>query len=315
MITNLIYDENENYKVFKSPEFNYFFDKKTFLSVSFGKNRLDDVIYNPLSPEKIDIILSEKYVFDENILNKIFDLKINLNKDDKLNYLISCISNVNVHITKFACDSEIRKLFEFLNKMGVAIFYNLDYTNKISMRDVYKFKFLNVNKLNLNVNNYLTNLVDIIKLFVENNIFVTINLNLNKDNINDAFKLFEKDNIGNFLNISIKIDKSLNKKDLQMISNNMKGENVIFERNFYNRYKKYDDIIFNDYTPGLYSCVIDFNLNRIYPSLEVSKNFVNITDVNNISDYWYSDVFEKFRQPLVKKLEKIKLNNLKGNTE
>jgi hypothetical protein len=311
----LIYNEDDTIRKFSSSSFNFIFDKEIGSSFSWGKTKDESPLYNPISPEEIEIILNDDYIFNENEITKFLNLNIE-------NYItsttISCITSINITTNK-ANEIEVKKLINYLNNFKIIVFLNLKYTNKFSLRDIFKIKLFGVNNIFLTFENDLSNFEDSINKLIENDFFVKCRFNINDNNIEKIVNILNNEKYSKEMYTLINFQKSLKKKNFANLINVLKTKNeylMFIERNNSNKYIKYD-VCSNEYRPGLDSCVIDFITKTIYPSIENIENFVNINDINNISNYWNSKEFEKFRKPIVNKLKRMidKNDNLENEQD
>lgn len=307
IIKNLIYNEDVDSKIFKSENFNFIFDKSTFSSFSWGETEEITPLYNPISPEEINLILPDEYVFDKKIFFKLFNLNIDFNEIKKSNYTsVSCITSVNVFCDNFSNNENVKQLFNYLNELCFVPFLNIDFNKNISLRDIFKLKYLNVKNVILNVKTPSIDVISIIKLFLENDIFVKVKFIVSNEVFEKVFSIISNNEYPKQLLTLINFNKSFNKDNLKKLTKYLKENNlvsIVIDRNNFNKTKNYEMKSLN-YRPGIDSCVIDLKNNKIYPSLENFEKIVNINDVNSIYDYWNSNVFKNFRKSIVSKLEK-----------
>lgn len=306
-IQNLIYNEDAETKIFASENFNFILDKETGSSYSWGKTKDDTPLYNPISPEEIHLILNDDYVFDKNIMDRILNLNIETVHDKNITS-VSCINVVNVNIMNVINEQEVKKLFNYFESLKIIAFLNINFNNSFSLKNVFKLKFLNVKNVILNVYNEYEKVIESIKLLIENEIFVKCKYNLTNENFDNYFKIISNNEYPQSLLSIVKITKNFKKNYLNKLTEYLKTRNLIsflIERTDFNKYKNYEMKSFQ-FKPALDSCVIDLISNKICPSFEFGDVFVNINDVKNISNYWNSDAFNKFRKPIILKLENLK---------
>jgi hypothetical protein len=305
IVESLIFTEDDNFRKFTSSAFNFILNKDDGSAFSWGKTENETPLYNPISPEEIEIVLNDTFTFNKNKIAKFLNLNIGENNFDK-NTSISCINSINI-IVNNANENEVKKLFTYLNDLNIIAFLNVNYINNFSLRDVFKIKLFGTNNIILNIENQMSNFDNSIKMLIENDFFVKCKFNVNDDNLENVINILKNENYSKTMYTLINFQKTLKKKNLSNLINYLKTKKdflIFIEKNNYNKYIKYEACS-NEYRPCLDSCVIDFSNGKIYPSFENIDIFVNINDINSISDYWNSKEFSKFRKPIVNKLKKL----------
>lgn len=314
-IESLIFTEDENFRKFTSSAFNFILNKDDGSAFSWGKTKDDNPLYNSISPEEIEIILNDKFTFNKNKIAKFLNLNIDESRFDK-NTSISCINSIIITVCN-TNENEVKKLINYLNHLRITTFLNVNYTNNFSLRDIFKIKLFGTNNVILNIENYTLNFENSVKMLIENEFFVKCKFFINDKNIENIIDILNNKKYPKEMYTLINFQKSLKKNNLKKLidSLKLKDDSLIFiERNNFNKYTRYE-VYSNEYRPCLDSCVIDFLNEKIYPSLENIDIFVNINDVTNISNYWNSKEFSKFRKPIVNRLKKILVSEQNNENE
>lgn len=297
-IENLIFKEDDEIKCFISKNFNFIYSKKDNTTCVWGETKDETPLYNPISPETITFKLNDKFEFNIDCILKL--ISIHPKKDE----CISCISNVIFDNVNLCINDDIKRLIKYVEKFNILCFLKIDFKTELTLKDVYKLKYLGISNVLINIfDNFNYNeLINSINILSENNILVNCNFNLTSNNIEDVIKLFNSEKYNSLILSSLCFKKGKIKKtllnDLIFIIKSKMFLNVFIKVPINSKTKYEIKTIKND--DGLFSCIIDFIENKIYCGNEFVNNFVNINDVNQIQDYWNSEQFNNVRKQLIK---------------
>ena len=314
-VESLIFTEDDNFRKFTSSTFNFILNKDDGSAFSWGRTKEDNPLYNLISPEEIEIILNDKFTFNKNEIAKFLNLNIDESNFDK-NTSISCINSIIITVCN-TNENEVKKLINYLEHLRITTFLNVNYTNNFSLRDIFKIKVFGTNNVILNIENYTLNFENSVKMLIENEFYVKCKFFINDKNIENIIDILNNKKYPKEMYTLINFQKSLKKNNLKKLIDTLKLKNdslIFIERNNFNKYTRYE-VYSNEYRPCLDSCVNDFLNEKIYPSLENIDIFVNINDVTNISNYWNSKEFSKFRKPIVNRLKKILVSEQNNENE
>jgi hypothetical protein len=221
-VNSLIYNEDSESKVFISNDFNFILDKETKSSFSWGKTKDETPLFNPISPEEVNLILNDDFIFDKNMIDKF--LNLNVEKKQEFNTSISCINSIDVFVNKIQNEDEIKKLFNYFESLNIVAFLNINYNNDFSLKNIFKIKVINVNNVLLSFSDHLDNVIGSIKLLIENNIFVKCKFYLTNENFENVYKILSNDEYPQSLMTFINFNKTFKKQNLSKLTEYLKSK-------------------------------------------------------------------------------------------
>lgn len=297
-ISNLVYKEDDEVRCFISENFNFVYSKIDNTSCSWGKTKDETPEYNPISPETLYFKIDKNFMFNRDLILKLISMEY---KNDEC---ISCISSIAIegNPNDIFNNEDIKKLIGYISSFNILCFIKIKFEKELSLKDVFKIKYLNCKNLILDIqNNFNANeLRNSIKILTENEILVNCEFNLNSKNIDNFINLISHNYQLDVLTTINFTKPTIKKEQLKSLSDIIKEKqfvNIIVnkENNSRKKYEIKNKIKDN----GLFSCVVDFTKNVIYCE-DYLDNFVNISEVKRISDYWNSNQFNDVRRQLIK---------------
>ena len=108
------------------------------------------------------------------------------------------------------------------------------------MRDIFKLKYLNVKNVILNVKTPSIDVISIIKLFLENDIFVKVKFIVSNEVFEKVFSIISNNEYPKQLLTLINFNKSFNKDNLKKLTKYLKENNlvsIVIDRNNFNKTK------------------------------------------------------------------------------
>lgn len=284
-INALVFKEDDELKTFISEEFNFIYDKKTYAVMEWGRHQIETPTYNPIGPEIMNILIHDQFEF---INIKDFFEKI-VNKQEKNNHLMlaSPITNFNLYVNNLTGKyyNNFNYFIKYLNYYKVYVTLCFNYFDNLSLKDIIRICSINVKNILLNVNEFeIEKLLEFIKLCSSKEIFVSCKFNLNKNNFNkflDLIEKFPKDTFSTYQFEKPRITKK-QIKDLEEKIKELKT-NIFVKKN----------------DGSLFSCVVDFENELVYPTFNDIENGIKFENINSINDFWNSEKFVNVRNSLI----------------
>jgi hypothetical protein len=296
-IQNLVYKEDDEAKCFISENFNFIYSKINHSACSWGRTKEETPQYNPISPESIIFKINENFTFIREQILKLISLKP---ENDEC---VSCINSIIIDGENYYNNVEVKNLIKFIDNYKIPCFLKINFKNAIDLREIFKIKYLGIKNVILKIDNDFS--IDALNESMinlqSNGLLVNYEFNLISKNMEKFIELLKEKH---FKSIYTKVyfgkpaikKNQLNEVETTILTNKLLDVIFIKPMNSKKKYKVKND---ND-EAGLFNCIIDFVDKKIYCDDKNSENFVNISDVSNLNDYWNSLEFNEFRKKNLK---------------
>ena len=276
----MVYKESEKMKMLNAKDFFWVLDKESGASLVWGKTQDDEPKFDPFGPEKMVFMLDESYVFQEDVLKKLFNIKYDKEEyklDESQN--MSTLSMVYLDYSGKKITKEADKLLEFLQKNGMYASWIFK-TSGLTLKDVLsvssrKIKFAVLKTASTE------GLKDSIDLCLSNSVYPEVILETPVEKIN---------NILDFLcacpplvPVEIRVDSGR----IEEVKDKVSVADAPLAK-----------VVSRDFSEGgRYSCIADFKEGIVYPDeMHKKTSQIKLDKVEYIDDFWNSQEFSELRE-------------------
>lgn len=298
-LQTLIFNETKEARTFFSNDFNFILDKVQKFSICYGSDGTQTPMYDPLSPQEIDLYVDENFNLAERII--MLNRLLNVNEENNNDLIsISTISNINVIINDIFINNvnEIINLIDYLKSFGFFVHLKVPYSQVKSSADIFRLKIFKNENILFDVNEFnAKELIETLNLILSKNINVSYNFYISNKNYKEFCELLSLNFPANTFS-NIIFEKPMLKKNKEEIIDKI-GDRSIFTicntRTMNNTKLKYR--LIKPYQDGLFKCYISLIDNNV--KFDLNEDGINFSEIENINSYWNSDLFRDFRYSIV----------------
>ena len=286
----MLYTENAYSKSFQSPDFSWFLDKSTGISLCWGVTKEDTPDYDPISPDTVTAIFDKSWVHDEKLWNKLLSIDNDKSTGDFVpeNCFLSTIANAEIAAVDGLTD-EIVKTMKWLKSKLINVMLKLQ-QSQVIFKEAVILQNSNVDFVCLEAEDTST-LKKAVDLLLMNQIMVRLQIDLSKNDAEDVCKFLHVAPKSIEIVINANDEESIDKIAECALQNNVLGTIITSET------VKKDHV--SRPTPFLFSCVYDFISREVYFNNSRKPKY-KMSSIESITDYWNAAKTERARKKILK---------------